>query len=34
MFRRVYIAWKHYRHEHVIAEDCWCKPEVVSYRDE
>ena len=33
MIRRLYIYWMHRRGKHVIAEDCWCNPEVVSYRD-
>lgn len=28
MARRVYIAWKRWRGQHVLATDCWCKPTV------
>ena len=31
MIRRLYIQWKKLRGEHVIAEDCWCKPARTSY---
>ena len=32
MIRRLYIRWKHFRKQHVIATDCWCQPIVKSYR--
>lgn len=32
MIRRLYIKLMHRLNRHVIAEDCWCKPTITSYR--
>lgn len=29
MIRRLYLTYKRLRGQHVIAEDCWCKPQRV-----
>lgn len=33
MLRRLYLWWMHRRGKHVLSPDCWCNPEVVSYKD-